>query len=271
MRYLRKGFGRPLLLIHGLGGSHQSWEPILKSLTQDREVFAIDLPGFGNTPPLKGRTTVATLADAVTDFLTEHHLLGTDVVGSSLGGRIALELARRRDSVGGVVALSPGGFWEGWEQLAFYSSLALSIRIVRGLKPLIPYITDTATGRTLLFSQFSAHPRELRPKFVRSELQNFALSPAFDETLREYAFGEIPKGIPAGAVEKPIVIGWGRQDRVCFPAQAKRAKHLFPDARIHWFENCGHFPQWDAPAFTSKLILDTLGRKILHTVKKRVA
>ena len=56
---------------------------------------------------------------------------------------------------------------------------------------------------------------------------------------------------------KPLVIGWGRIDRVCLPRQAARAQQLFPDARLHWFERCGHFPHWDAPEETARLILDT--------------
>ena len=56
---------------------------------------------------------------------------------------------------------------------------------------------------------------------------------------------------------KPLVIGWGRLDRVCFPRQAARAQQLFPDARLHWFERCGHFPHWDAPEETARLILET--------------
>jgi pimeloyl-ACP methyl ester carboxylesterase len=53
------------------------------------------------------------------------------------------------------------------------------------------------------------------------------------------------------------VIGWGRFDRICFPRQAARAQELFPDAHIHWFERCGHYPHWDAPEETARLILAT--------------
>jgi pimeloyl-ACP methyl ester carboxylesterase len=54
-----------------------------------------------------------------------------------------------------------------------------------------------------------------------------------------------------------VVIGWGRLDRICLPAQAARAQKLFPDARLHWFEQCGHYPHWDQPAETARLILET--------------
>ena len=111
MNYIRRGAGKPLILIHGIGGSWRSWQTILDDLAMERDVIAIDLPGHGETIPLRGATTIATLADAVTEFLDENNLTGVDAVGSSMGGRLVLELARRGGAVGRVVSLDPGGFW----------------------------------------------------------------------------------------------------------------------------------------------------------------
>lgn len=86
MHYVRRGKGSQLLLIHGLGGNWRSWSPILELLASRREVIAIDLPGFGQTPPLPGEVSMSTLADAVTEFLHHEHLTGIDAVGSSMGG-----------------------------------------------------------------------------------------------------------------------------------------------------------------------------------------
>jgi pimeloyl-ACP methyl ester carboxylesterase len=110
MNHIRRGTDKPLLLIHGLGGSWRSWNPLLNDLAAQREVIAIDLPGFGNTPPLLGEVSIRTLADAVTEFLTAQDLIGIDAVGSSMGARLVLELARRGGMLGAVVSLDPGGF-----------------------------------------------------------------------------------------------------------------------------------------------------------------
>jgi len=112
MHHIRRGAGTPLLLVHGLGGSWRSWTPILEPLAAEREIIAVDLPGFGRTPALEGPTTIASLAEAVTGFLYAHDLTGVDVVGSSMGACLVLELARR-GVVGAVVSLDPGGFWRG--------------------------------------------------------------------------------------------------------------------------------------------------------------
>ena len=256
INYIRRGAGKPLLLIHGLGGSWRSWQTILDDLALERSVIAVDLPGHGDTPKLPGETTIATLADAVTEFLGENDLTGVDAVGSSMGARLVLELARRGGVLGGVVSLDPGGFWQGWQIPFFYHSINLSIKLVRALQPAMPQIANSAIGRSLLLAQFSARPWKLSPEVVLDEMRSFAESPVFDELLYNLAYGETQQGAPKNSITKPLIIGWGKRDRVCFPSQAKRALELFPDAQLHWFDRCGHFPQWDAPADTVRLILD---------------
>lgn len=255
MHHIRRGNGKPLLLIHGLGGSWRSWSPILDDLATEREVIAIDLPGFGETPPLPGEVSIRTLANAVTNFLNANNLIGVDAVGSSMGARLVLELARRGNVLGAVVSLDPGGFWSGWQRHFFYASIYGSIRLVRLLQPVMPTLTGNAVNRTMLFAQFSAHPWKLSSKVMLDEMRSFAASTSFDELLRQLAYGETQQGAPPNSVKSPLVIGWGRDDRVCFPSQAKRARSLFPDAKFHWLENCGHFPQWDVPQEATRLIL----------------
>jgi pimeloyl-ACP methyl ester carboxylesterase len=265
MKYLRSGSGKPLLLIHGLGGSAKSWSTIWSALAERRDLIAIDLPGFGDTPRLAGETSIRTLSDAVTSFIDAQGLRGVDVVGSSMGARLVLELARRGGVVGSVVSLDPGGFWRGWERHAFFSSIWLSIRAVRLLQPLMPAISRSKVARTMLLAQFSRRPWALDPAAVLAEMRAYAQATAFDELLYQLTYGEEQEGAPGGSIEAPLVIGWGRNDRVCFANQAERAMALFPDARLHWFERCGHFPHWDAPQETVRLILDNSARQINPT------
>lgn len=254
MHHVRMGAGRPLLLLHGLGGSWRSWTTVLDALAAQREVIAVDLPGHGATPPLAGEASIATFADAVTAFLDAHGLRGVDVVGSSMGARLVLELARR-GVVGAVVSLDPGGFWRGWERTFFGATIGASIRLVRLLQPAMPAIARSALGRTLLLSQLSARPWRLPGDVVLQEMRDYAAAPSFDPLLASLARGPAQQGMPAGTATRPIVIVWGRSDRVCLPRQAARAVARFPDAHLHWFDACGHFPHWDAPARTAELIL----------------
>jgi pimeloyl-ACP methyl ester carboxylesterase len=256
MNFVRRGSGKPLLLLHGIGSSHRSWDLIINELSAHRDVIALDLPGFGATPPLSGETSIRTLADAVTDFLDDHDLLGIDAVGSSMGARLVLELARRGGVLGAVVSLDPGGFWAGWEVPFFYHSVQLSAKLVNALQPILPTLTANSISRSLLFVQFSARPWAIPAAVALQELRTFTPTPVFSELLGNLAHGAPQQGVPAGSLRHPVVIGWGRQDRVCLPRQADRALALFPDAELHWFEDCGHFPQLDVPHETTQLILD---------------
>jgi pimeloyl-ACP methyl ester carboxylesterase len=114
--------------------------------------------------------------------------------------------------------------------------------------------------RAALFAQFSAHPGKLPAALALDEARSLAACPSFDPLLRDLARGPAQAGAPPGTIRAPLAIGWGRRDRVTLPAQAARAARAFPDARLHWFPDCGHFPQWDRPEETVRLVLKTVGR-----------
>lgn len=256
LNHRRRGTGEPLLLVHGLGGSWRTWEPVLDGLAAEREVIAVDLPGHGETPPLSGETSIDTLADSVTAFLEAQDLQGVDVVGNSMGGRLVLELVRRGE-VGSTVALAPGGFWEGWERYFFYATIAPSIRLVRLLRPVHDRLAASAVGRTLLLAQLSARPWDLPADVTAEELRTFADSPVFDELVRRLAFGPGQEG--TDSTPGTVTMGWGRKDRLTLPRQAKRAMERFPNAQLYWFDDGGHYPHWDAPEEAARLILKTTG------------
>ena len=261
INFLRRGSGSPLLLVHGLGGCAESWCPILNQLSQNRDVIAIDLPGFGSSPPLDGEVSIPKLADAVIEFLNTRDLTGVDAVGSSVGATLVLELARRGNILGAVVALSPLGLWRGLEKHAFYASAFASMRIVRTLQPALNEIAASRFARAAFFSQLSEHPWRLEPRTVLTEMRSYNNAVSFDELLTSLVYGEPQKGAPFGSITSPLVIGWGRQDRISFPREAQRALKSFPDAKLRWFDHCGHFPHWDAPEESVELILENTGEE----------
>lgn len=255
MHFVRTGAGKPLLLIHGISQLH-NWDPIVPALARDREVIIVDLPGFGASPPLAGEVSIATLTDAVEQFIDEHQLGTIDVVGSSMGARIALEMARRGHA-GAVVALDPGGFWTDTEVKVFGATVGGSLKLVRAIDPVLPALTRTAAGRTALLLQFSAKPWRLDRDLVLTELRSFKKAPSLDDAMHALVHGPKQAGAPSGSLRAPVVIGWGDKDRVTLPRQAHRAAALYPDAHLHWFADCGHFPHWDQPTETIELILKT--------------
>jgi pimeloyl-ACP methyl ester carboxylesterase len=258
MHHVRSGSGTPLLLVHGLGSDHRSWSPLLDGLTAQREVIRVDLPGHGQTPALQGEESIATLTDALEGWMADQGLSDVDVVGSSMGARMVMELARR--GVGGkVVALDPGGFWTSGQAAAFKLSLKASVKLVRGIRPALPVMMGNPVTRTALLAQFSAAPWKLDGDYALAELRTIASTESFFVLLDALADGPTQEGMPTGAATKPLTIVWGRQDKVTLPSQAATATERFPDAELVWIEKCGHFPFWDQPAETLRIILAKTG------------
>lgn len=256
LHHVRRGNGSPLLLVHGLGAGLRSWDPVIDALAAHREVIAVDLPGFGQTAPLAGEVSIATLADSVERFIDDQGLDGVATAGQSMGGRIVLELARR--GIGGdTVSLAPGGFWTERELAAFGYTLRPSIALVRALRGALPTLLSNPVSRTALLAQLSAHPWSLTRQTVLPELLGLADAPATDAAMDALTKGPKQEGAPTGTVPGRVTIGWGRRDLVTVPRQAHRAVEAFPGATLHWFPRCGHFPQWDAPNEAVELILSS--------------
>ncbi len=250
---IRRGAGKPLLLVHGLGGHWQSWNPILGRLTAAREVILFDLPGHGSSPAETDSGTFKGLMESVARMIARQGLVGIDMVGSSMGARIVLELARR-GGTGAVVALDPGGFWKGWERGFFKTTIAASVKLLRAIRGPLPKLSASAVGRTALLAQLTARPWALDGEEVADELESYTATPTFDSLVRDLSKGPMQQG-PAAPDSGPVTIGWGRHDRLCLPRQAERAMAAFPSATLHWFEHSGHFPHWEEPEATATLIL----------------
>ena len=122
---------------------------------------------------------------------------------------------------------------------------------------MMPFLSRHAATCTLLLAQLSDRPWALAPEIVLTEMRTFAATPVFDDMMHELATGPLQTG--TASTPGRVTIGWGRKDRLLLPRQAHRARAAFPKARLHWFERCGHFPQWDQPDETVQTILQTTG------------
>ncbi|MGI8716083.1 MAG: alpha/beta fold hydrolase [Solirubrobacteraceae bacterium] len=254
LNHYRNGHGDPLVLIHGIGSHWQMWEPVLDRLVAHRDVIALDLPGFGASamPPAGTPAGPKSLTGFVLEFLTDAGLERPHVAGNSLGGLIALELARR-GQVRSAAALSPAGFASGPETAYARGSLWAGVRLARRIAPFADGLMRSRAGRRLAVSQFVAHPTRMSAAAAAADLRALAGAPWFDATLPTLRAGHFTGPIEAGV---PVTIAWGEQDRLLLPRQAARAARLMPTARMVTLHGCGHVPPSDDPEQVARVLLE---------------
>jgi len=172
LHLISAGSGKSLLLVDGIGSHSGTWARLIPTLAQARLIIAIDLPGHGQSPAESDSGTFAGLARSVEQFLSTMELVGVDMVGSSLGGRLVLELARCGQA-GSVVALDPGGFSLGLERTYLHTRLLAAVAMLRGAAPFRSFLARNVVTRTMLLSLLSARPWTLSGDQAQAELDGY--------------------------------------------------------------------------------------------------
>jgi pimeloyl-ACP methyl ester carboxylesterase len=256
VHHIRRGSGPPLLLVHGVGDSNQMWSRVLGRLARQHECFAIDVPGFGRSAPLEGPPSVEALASACAGFMRERGHATFHVAGNSMGGAIALELARS-GAARSATALSPSGFVEGWEAPYKRATLLATRAFARAIAPLAGPLTRSTLGRRILTGQMNRRGHNYRPHELRATLAGVAAAPSFTEMVGELATYRFPDGV---AFDCPVTVAWGSHDFLLLTRpQSARARDRLPGARHVVLHNCGHIPTWDDPEQVARVILETAG------------
>ncbi|WP_371648640.1 alpha/beta fold hydrolase [Streptomyces mirabilis] len=254
MSYARVGTGEPLLLLHGIGHHRQAWDPVVHILAAEREVIAVDLPGFGESPALPDglRHDLGTVVPTLGGLCEALEIERPHVAGNSLGGLLALELGREK-LVRSVTAISPAGFWSPVERrYAFGVLLAMRQGARRLPLPVIERLSRSAAGRAALTSTIYARPGRRSPEAVVAETLAMARAEGFADTLRAGTTVQFTDDIPG----LPVTVAWGTRDRLLVRRQGIRAKHIIPRARLVRLPGCGHVPMNDDPALVARVILD---------------
>jgi pimeloyl-ACP methyl ester carboxylesterase len=241
------------VLLHGVGHHWQAWRPVITLLRDELDVLACDSPGFGSSAPLPAgiEPSVPAYADAFEWFFAELGLERPHVAGNSMGGAIALELARRR-AVRSATAFSPAGFWTAAERRFCQLSLRVLADCPARLRGVVEALTRTRAGRVVLFWQNFGFPTRLPEEEAIATLRDAWAAPAFDGALD--AFSGYRFDAPEQLRSVPVTIPWGNRDRLLpYRLQAPRARRMLPWA-THLTLGAGHVPFYDDPPACAAVI-----------------
>jgi pimeloyl-ACP methyl ester carboxylesterase len=256
----RGGSGTPLVCLHGFTDTWRTWELVLPQLERHHDVLAPTLPGHAGGPPLEGEPSASLLPDAVERAMDDAGFDRAHIVGNSLGGFVALQLAARGRAES-VVALAPAGGWSEGDEMRH--TLALFPPMQEQLVPMAPHadaIMATREGRrraTLLTSTNFEHiPPELLVHQLLGVVGCTRLRPMVEYASRE------GYQLDAARIDCPVRIVWGTDDKLLpWPSAAARFRtDWLPHADWVELDGVGHAPQLDVPLETAELILGVTAR-----------
>jgi pimeloyl-ACP methyl ester carboxylesterase len=224
------------------------WRPIVPMLAREREVIAVDLPGFGASPP--GAHTVDEMAREVAAFADELGLDAPHVAGNSLGGGLALALGamgRARSAC----AVSPIGFATDREAAYARAVLTVTRVLARAVAPVAAPLARPRALRTVTMGHIVARPWRMPAAEAAFWTRACAKATSFWTLLRSAPDWD---AVPPAC---PTTVAWGDRDRLLiFSRQAPRAQRILPAARHVVLHGCGHVPTWDDPEQVAQVILD---------------
>jgi pimeloyl-ACP methyl ester carboxylesterase len=250
--YRMEGSGPPIVLLHGITASSETWREVWPGLTARHLVIAPDLLGHGQSAKPRGDYSMGAFASGVRDLVASLDIGPATIVGHSLGGGVAMQFAYQ--------------FPERTQRLALVSSgglgssvhLLLRAATLPGSELVLPLL---AGARALSLGRMLGHALDQAGLKLGTDLLEIARGHATlgDPETREAFLQTLRASIDIRgqrvqaldrlylATELPFLIIWGARDGIIPPAHGRRAHRLVPGSRLAAFQDSGHFPQLDEP------------------------
>ena len=245
LRYLAlgEGEGTPIVFIHGFGGDLNNWQFNQETLAAARPTYALDLPGHGgSTKDLGAAADVGALAGVVLDFMDAKAIRKAHLVGHSLGGAIALDLAlNHSDRVASVTVICSAGLGPEIDMVYIDGFMAAKRR--KQLQPVLEMLV--------------ADPEMVSHEMIEDVLK-FKRLDGVETALNQIIEGTFAGGRQAlqlsgrlGELAMPVQVIWGRQDRII---PVRHSDGLSSRVQVHVFDDAGHMVHMEKAAEVNQLI-----------------
>jgi pimeloyl-ACP methyl ester carboxylesterase len=252
--------GPPVILVHGLGGSIENWVYNIEPLAQRHRVYALDLKGFGRTDKTPLLREMEELMQFVIDFMEVQEIPKASLVGNSLGGGIVLSIAiRSPEKVDKLVLVDNAGM--GRDVIIDFRLASI---------PILGELLSRTSRKSVvsLWRKIVYDPALVTDELIEESFKLATLPGAHKALLttlragigirgqRDHLTHQVLNGLPG--IKAPVLIFWGREDRIIPVSHAPIAIAKIPGARLEIFDRCGHMPQLERPDEFNRLVLEFL-------------
>lgn len=259
VEYVDYGSGPPLLLVHGMGGRWATWLANIPTLGEHYRVIAVDLPGFGGSEPLPRGADFTAYVDVLLGLLDELGIPSVAVFGHSLGGLVSLtfaELAPER--VRCLVLVSGGGAALSRTRLAAIQAVFRVLRVLFAAPGARWLLRRPPVSRALL------RPAVHDPRVVPDELVQVmipaSITPGFMDAIRLGGAGL--RTLDLARVTAPVLLVWGREDRILPLATAQELLSSLAAGRLVVLDEVGHCAMFEAPEEFHELAEEFLANEL---------
>lgn len=244
-----------LLLLHGVTNSARVWDDVVPLLGADFSLIVPTAAGHRGGPAAVGRATISGLVDDVEALLDERGLASVHIAGNSMGGWMAIELARRGRALS-VCALSPAGCWTPGEadETHATSTIRRGRLMARMAGPLAPLVLRSSVLRRRFLRDAAERGDRLTPRQAADMVRDLAGCVVAPDLL-----GTTERVLPMDPLPCPVTVAWSSEDRI-FPPEvnAVSARQLLPGARHLCLDGVGHVPMIDDPDLCARVIREVV-------------
>ena len=258
---LGDGEEEPIVFVHGLGGQWQNWLENLPRAAQERRVIALDLPGFGLSPLPREDVSIPGYGRSVEGLCEQLGLGRVDIVGNSMGGFVAAEVAIQfRERIDQLVLVSAAGITSSdivQAPILTLGRIAAAIASYGAARH--RQVASRRITRHAALALVARHPSLLKPDLAYEGFFKGTGKPGFDAALRASLQYDFRDRLPD--IRVPTLIVWGENDSIIPVRDANEFERLIPDSRKVVMRETGHIPMAERPAAFNDLLMDFLAEK----------